>query len=60
MAVGNFLRQYMDSFANASEEAIIGTAIDSIGSFVSQSGMHTPEKVFRLWLFQPKLGLPQK
>ena len=60
MAVGSFLRQLMAAFDNASEEAIIGTAVNSIGTFVDQSGMKTPEKIFQAMIIAAKVGVSTK
>lgn len=60
MAVGNFLAQYQAAFKNASEEEIIGTALNSLSDFIDQSGMHTPEKIFQAMVLSAKIGIATK
>ena len=60
MAIGNVLRQLMDDFQNASEETIIGTAVNSIGDFINQSGMKTPQRIFQAMVIAAKVGIATK
>ncbi len=57
---GTVFNQLEDAILRATEEQIIGTAVDSINKFIEKSGMQSPQRIFEAIVLGAKVGIANK